>query len=143
MRDGEEGVRVRGEHRFLLAEVPDANGQDGTVRRGLIAEPRKPSGGQRRYPESAVRDLEFIRRAQKIGFTLEEIKELLRLADGMDRGSVRAITEQRRSRLVLHATQLATMISALEALLEKSRRHRGKGPDPIILALQAKAAAIE
>jgi len=109
-------------------------------RRGLILEPRKPPGGQRRYPESAVRDLEFIRRAQKVGFTLEEIKELLRLADETDRGRVRTIAEQRHSRLVLHATQLATMISELKILLERSRRHRGKGPDPIILALQGKAA---
>src|SRR6185437_39496 len=39
VRDAEEGGRVRGEHRFLLAEVPDPDGQDGPVRRGLIAEP--------------------------------------------------------------------------------------------------------
>ncbi len=46
-------------------------------RKGLIAEPPKALGGFRYYPEKCIEDIHFIKRAQAIGFTLEEIKELL------------------------------------------------------------------
>ena len=48
-------------------------------RRGLVETPRRPPGGVRRYGDAAVARLRFIRRAQEIGFTLEEIRQLLRL----------------------------------------------------------------
>lgn len=48
-------------------------------RRGLIDEPRKPPGGIRRYGAGTAARLGFIRRAQEIGFSLDEVKELLRL----------------------------------------------------------------
>lgn len=48
-------------------------------RRGLVEAPRRPPGGVRRYGDLAVARLRFIRRAQEIGFTLEEIRQLLRL----------------------------------------------------------------
>lgn len=51
-------------------------------RRGLLAQPRRPAGGVRRYSADAVARLRFIRRAQDIGFTLGEIAELLRLQRG-------------------------------------------------------------
>ena len=41
-------------------------------RRGLMPEPAKPSSGQRRYTADAVRRLRFIKRAQVLGFTLED-----------------------------------------------------------------------
>src|SRR2546430_16325515 len=50
VRDGEERVRVRGQHRFLLAEVPDADGQDGAVRRNLVAEPPDVGLAERPVP---------------------------------------------------------------------------------------------
>jgi MerR family mercuric resistance operon transcriptional regulator len=106
-------------------------------RRGLIHEPRKPAGGQRRYPESVVGDLVFVRRAQQLGFTLAEIRDLLRLSDSADSGEVRRIAEVRQSRLALQARQLGKMSAELKALVERSRRHRGEGPDPIIAALRA------
>lgn len=46
-------------------------------RKGLIAEPPKVLGGFRYYPEKCIEDIHFIKRAQAIGFTLDEIKELL------------------------------------------------------------------
>lgn len=48
-------------------------------RRGLLAEPKRPLGGVRRYGQEVVARLRFIKRAQEIGFTLEEVRELLRL----------------------------------------------------------------
>jgi len=48
-------------------------------RRGLIAVPPRPTGSVRHYPQTAVGQLRFIKRAQDIGFSLAEIKQLLRL----------------------------------------------------------------
>ncbi len=42
----------------------------------MIAEPPKALGGFRYYSEKCIEDIYFIKRAQAIGFTLEEIKEL-------------------------------------------------------------------
>lgn len=62
-------------------------------RRGLIAVPGRPIGASRRYPETMIAQLAFIRRAQEMGFTLEEISMLQRLREtdcGVAQGYVRA-----------------------------------------------------
>jgi DNA-binding transcriptional MerR regulator len=46
-------------------------------RRGLLAEPERSSGGHRLYDECAVTTLRVIKAAQRLGFTLDEVAELL------------------------------------------------------------------
>ena len=46
-------------------------------RRGLIEQPDKPTEGYRRYPVTTLNRIRFIKRAQELGFTLEEISHLL------------------------------------------------------------------
>ena len=60
-------------------------------RRGLLAEPPRAYGSVRRYGAAEVARIGFIRRAQELGFTLEEIGTLLQLQDGTDRRSIRRI----------------------------------------------------
>src|SRR3954452_2690014 len=48
-------------------------------REGLMLPPPRKSSGHRAYSHDAVRRLRFIRRAQELGFSLSEIKELLAL----------------------------------------------------------------
>lgn len=48
-------------------------------RRGLLDEPQKPVEGYRRYPAYMVKRIRFIKRAQALGFTLEDVTGLLRL----------------------------------------------------------------
>jgi MerR family mercuric resistance operon transcriptional regulator len=48
-------------------------------RRGLLREPARPMGGIRRYDATDAGRLQFIRRAQAMGFSLEEIAELAEL----------------------------------------------------------------
>lgn len=48
-------------------------------REGLMPSPPRKSSGHRAYPTSAARQLRFIKRAQELGFTLAEIRELLAL----------------------------------------------------------------
>lgn len=50
-------------------------------RRGLIEQPDKPTEGYRHYPEATAQRIRFIKRAQELGFTLEEITNLLTLND--------------------------------------------------------------
>ena len=46
-------------------------------RRGLIPLPPKRAGGRRNYPDSALRQIVFIRRAQQLGFTLEDLTTVI------------------------------------------------------------------
>src|SRR5699024_8484894 len=46
-------------------------------RRGLIPEPPRNESGYRMFSKEAIQDIKFIKRAQGLGFTLEEIKKLL------------------------------------------------------------------
>jgi MerR family mercuric resistance operon transcriptional regulator len=48
-------------------------------RRGLMAEPDKPASGHRRYGPAAIKRVRFIKRAQVLGFTLEEVASMLEL----------------------------------------------------------------
>ena len=49
-------------------------------RRGLMAEPDKPTSGHRRYALEAIKRVRFIKRAQMLGFTLVEVGSLLNSA---------------------------------------------------------------
>ncbi|TCM37031.1 DNA-binding transcriptional MerR regulator [Kribbella sp. VKM Ac-2568] len=51
-------------------------------RRGLLTAPPRTTGGFRDYPAAAVELLRFIKRAQELGFTLDEVEELLHLDTG-------------------------------------------------------------
>lgn len=48
-------------------------------RRGLLEAPPRSAAGYRRYTPAAVRRVRFIRQAKALGFSLEEIAELLSL----------------------------------------------------------------
>ena len=47
----------------------------------LIPPPGRTEGGQRRYDENAVRRLHFIRHARELGFSVEDIRQLLALSE--------------------------------------------------------------
>ena len=48
----------------------------------MLPEPPRSQGGHRLYEEDHLRRLAFIRRSRELGFTLEEVRGLLRLVDG-------------------------------------------------------------
>jgi MerR family copper efflux transcriptional regulator len=66
-------------------------------RRGLLRQPERPESGYRRYPPDAVKRVRFIKSAQKLGFSLREIQELLDLGSGprSDCSEVLAITKRK------------------------------------------------
>lgn len=108
-------------------------------RRGLIAEPSKPQGGHRRYPPGATARIAFIRRAQQLGFSLAEVKELLQHSDGSNHRETRRIAERKHASLELHIEQLSGMRKRLKALIQRSAKAGGKGICPIIGALSEDA----
>jgi MerR family mercuric resistance operon transcriptional regulator len=107
-------------------------------RRGLIPMPPKRIGGRRHYPESALRQIAFVRRAQNLGFTLEEILSLLKiLADGKGCDGGRALTERKLEELDSRIAVLTRMKRELAGLLKKCEEADGEGPCAIVQAIDA------
>src|SRR3954463_14240370 len=102
-------------------------------RRGLLPEPARPPGEIRRYGETDLKRLRFIRRAQAAGFTLEQIGELLALDRTDDRTRVRALAAERLIALDQRIAELEQARAALERLRSTCASGR-KGPCPIIEA---------
>ena len=96
-------------------------------REGLLPEPPRLSSGYRLYSDSMVRRVRFIKRAQEIGFSLAEIRELLSLrADGRrERNEVRAIAQAKLADIEGKMRTLKAMKAVLNRLTE---RCSGCGP---------------
>jgi MerR family mercuric resistance operon transcriptional regulator len=103
-------------------------------RRGLIDEPAKPLGGQRRYPPTALDALHFVRRAQQLGFSLEEVKSLMALGDH-DCRAARAMAERKQVVIESRIAQLEEMRSQLEAFIEACKRNKARKPCPLLAGL--------
>jgi MerR family mercuric resistance operon transcriptional regulator len=105
-------------------------------RRGLLAEPARPPGEVRRYGETDLKRLRFIRSAQAAGFTLAEIKELLDLDAADDRARARELAQSRVAAIDAKIAELREARDALAALASACARKRG-GPCPILTAFDA------
>lgn len=107
-------------------------------REGLLPEPERRASGYRSYGESAIAQLGFIRRAKDLGFTLEEIRELLDLSADRARG-VKAVKQRAQKRLAtldLKIAELQRIRDGLALLVEACPGH-GKPEDcPILCALK-------
>ena len=106
-------------------------------RRGLVPEPAKPLGGTRSYAPEHVQRLRFIKRAQQLGFSLEEVAELLSLEDGLHCHEVEELAGQKLATVRDRIAQLRTIESSLAALIGKCRHNKGKVRCPLISALES------
>lgn len=107
-------------------------------RRGLLPAPPRPKGAGlggsvRRYGADDVRRLRFIKSAQAAGFTLQEVKELLRLDGGSDRARAK---EMARTRIQALEAKIAELTAARDALSRLANRcaKGGAGRCPILAA---------
>lgn len=96
-------------------------------RRGLLHEPVRPPGGVRRYVTADVDQLRFIKRAQTMGFTLEEIKSLLKLRTQDACHATQALAVMKlglmdaKIRELRHLrTELAQLVAACDANVDES-----------------------
>jgi len=105
-------------------------------RRGLLPKPPRRTSGYREFPEDAVRIVRFIKRAQDLGFSLDEVEALLRLRrnSGRNRQRIRSVAERRIADIGRKIEELERMRGALQTLVH--RCHAGTTLDcPIIEAL--------
>jgi MerR family mercuric resistance operon transcriptional regulator len=104
-------------------------------RRGLLAEPERPIRGVRRYAESAAQRVRFIKEGQKLGFSLDEIAELLSLEDGMRCREALEVTLRKLAIIRARIAALQKMEKTLSNLAESCARNTGAVSCPIISAL--------
>lgn len=111
-----------------LAAAADVNPQTLRYyeRRGLLGEPPRSESNYRLYDAAAVSRIVFIKRAQAMGFSLDEISGLLDLrADGSDCGEVR---ERVRAHLAVVETKLRDLQAIRETLRDLIDGCPGTGP---------------
>jgi MerR family mercuric resistance operon transcriptional regulator len=106
-------------------------------REGLLAQPNRRPSGYRQYPADAVRRVRFIRHAKELGFSLNEIQELLdlRMNPTTTCADVRRRAQEKAADVGQRIAALERIRSTLERLV---RTCRGKGPKeecPILAAL--------
>jgi len=100
-------------------------------RRGLLAEP-PAAGGYRRYDAAHLERLSFIRRAQGVGFTLEEIGELMTLNDTRDHHLARRLAAEKLRNIEARIGQLNKVADALRQLVQRCECGGQDMPCPII-----------
>jgi len=105
-------------------------------RRGLVGEPRRPPGGVRRYGAADVARLKFVKAAQRLGFSLDEVAELLRLEDGAHCGEARALAEAHLGDVRERLRHLRRVERLLARLVQQCGSARGTVSCPLIAALQ-------
>lgn len=88
----------------------------------LVDKPVKPSRGYRRYPAAIVDRIQFIKRAQDLGFTLNEITELLSLDDGSC-DEARTLAELKRKVIQQRIEDLQAMQNELSRLIRACRNN--------------------
>lgn len=106
-------------------------------RKGLIDQPPRQSRKYREYPEDVVAQLQFIRRAKELGFTLSEIKELLLLHrdPATPAADVRHRVEAKVVAIDAKMRSLSRMKDALERMISSCRCHNGAAGCPLLEAL--------
>ena len=107
-------------------------------REGLLPPPQRTAAGYRKFSTDSVQRLNFIRRAKEVGFTLDEIRELLALHDDPhgERTRVKALTEAKLAQIERKILDLSRMRDVLAHLATECS---GVGPVsscPIIQALE-------
>jgi MerR family mercuric resistance operon transcriptional regulator len=105
-------------------------------RKKLLRAPERPHGGIRRYGPPDVERLGFIKTAQRLGFSLLEVGELLVLEDGTRCGEARDLAETKLRNVRLRLADLRRMESVLARLVKRCSAARGKVSCPMIAALR-------
>ena len=106
-------------------------------RLGLIEPSRRSPSNYRLYDAQALQRLRFIRRAQALGFSLPEIRQLLELhrqGEG-DMAQVRAVAEQRLRQVEQRMADLERLRGGLEQLIQACPGHGALDACPILAAL--------
>jgi MerR family mercuric resistance operon transcriptional regulator len=120
-----------------LAAAADVNVE--TVRyyqrRGLLAVPERATGSIGRYSPAALTRLRFIRRAQSLGFSLDDVQALLSLDDGQACSTARGIGERKLADVRQRLKALQVLEASLQGLVRECSMSRRRVSCPLIDAL--------
>ena len=114
-------------------------------RRGLIEPQRRTDAGYRLYDDDARRRLQFIRRAQTLGFSLDEIAELLSLSNQptASAADVKRLAQAKIDDIEARIRDLERMKTALSSLEDQCPGHAGTTAEcPILAALSQNGTAL-
>lgn len=109
-------------------------------RQGIVSEPPRTSSNYRVYPEETVRRVRFVKRAQELGFSLSEIKELLalRATHGVKCDEVRRHALHKIGDIEDKMQTLRAMKNALRGLVQECASTNAKLSDcPILESLDS------
>lgn len=104
-------------------------------RRGLLPTPARTLGQIRRYGTPAVERLHFVKRAQRAGFSLDEVASLLRLDDGTHCAEAAVVATARLADVRARLADLRRIEAALSDLVARCGAARGRVSCPLIAAL--------
>ncbi|NMF97302.1 MerR family DNA-binding protein [Aromatoleum toluolicum] len=104
-------------------------------RRGLLSPNGAHKGAFRVYGNDELARLRFIRRAQSLGFSLDEVADLLALDEETDRERARAFAQSKIADVESRIRQLTEMRSALQGLVSCCEHTEAPAPCPILHAL--------
>ena len=104
---------------------------------GLLSVPERVYGAIRQYPQQSLQRLYFIRRAQSLGFTLDEIQILLQQSDGGSCSAARALAEQKLGLVEQRLQDLRRLQAELEHLIGQCHANGNEASCPLIDTLSA------
>ncbi|MBH1829237.1 Hg(II)-responsive transcriptional regulator [Stenotrophomonas maltophilia] len=104
-------------------------------RRGLLGEPDRPVGGIRRYGGADVARVKFVKAAQRLGFSLDEVGQLLKLEDGTHCSEAAELATLRLADVRSKLADLARMETVLSKLVGRCQAQHGDVSCPLIDAL--------
>lgn len=104
-------------------------------RRNLLPTPDPEGGAVRHYPLNLIDRIRFIKRAQDLGFSLDEISTLLQFEDGADREAIRKTAEDRLQEIRGKIADLQRIESVLAHLIDECEATGCAESCPIIAAL--------
>ena len=109
-------------------------------RNGLLAPKSRLASGYRRYGEFELARLRFIRRAQALGFSLKEVRELLALSSRRDVARVKRVAQQKLADVKGRIAALERVRSGLATLIAACPGHGRAADCPILNALGGEAS---
>jgi Zn(II)-responsive transcriptional regulator len=105
-------------------------------RNGLLAPARRLRSGYRRYGESQLKQLRFVRRAKALGFSLAAIRELLALSEGRNVAKVKRMAAKHLAEVESRIVELERVRDGLGTLIAACPGHGRAEACPILNALQ-------
>ena len=103
--------------------------------KGLLPIPARPQGSIRRYGSADVARVKFVKTAQRLGFSLDEIGELLKLEDGTHCSEAAELASLRLDDVRAKLADLNRIEAVLTKLVSECHAHQGDVSCPLITAL--------